>query len=126
MTVLPAFPAATALDRAVQTVAIPRQSRGAHRAAASPGRPSERSRVPVTAVPVRALLSPVEPVRARETRVSPALRGAAAAAYTIVARAGSLTTLAAMLVLGGAVAASTDDTAPSGAAASTATTLQGP
>jgi hypothetical protein len=62
----------------------------------------------------------------RQRRVSPALHGAAAAAYTMAVRAGSLTTLAAMLVLGGAVAASADGTVPSGPAANTVTTLQEP
>lgn len=99
MTVLPVTPTAPALDRAVHTVAIPRQSRGAHRAAPSPVRPSERSRVSVAQ-------------HERRTGMSPALRGAGAAAYTVVARTGSLVTLAAMLVLGGAVAGATDGPTP--------------
>lgn len=58
-------------------------------------------------------------VERRGRRVPSALHGAAAAAYTVAARAGSLTTLAAMLVLAGAVAASTEGPLPSGAAATT-------
>jgi hypothetical protein len=79
-------------------------------------------------VPVERLVKPVpaQHVERRHHRVSPALHGAAAAAYTVAARAGSLTTLAAMLVWGGAVAASADGTVPSGPAATTVTTLQEP
>ncbi|MCE3552528.1 hypothetical protein LWC33_13790 [Pseudonocardia sp. RS11V-5] len=73
------------------------------------------------------LLKPVPApnVARRGRRVSPAVHGAVAAAYSVTARAGSLTTLAAMLVLGGAVAASADGTVPSGPAATTVT-LQDP
>jgi hypothetical protein len=108
VTVLPVTPTAPALDRAARAVAIPRQSRGAHRAVPPQAHPSERSRVPVAHT---------------RTRVSPAVRGAGAAAYAVAARAGSLVTLAAMLVLGGAVAGATDGPAP---AVSTPVTLQGP
>ncbi len=69
---------------------------------------------------------PAQQVERGHRRVSPALHGAASAAYTVAARAGSLATLAAMLVLGGAVAASADGTVPSGPAATTVTTLQEP
>lgn len=105
MTVLPATPTAPAVSTVRPPVAVPRQSRGAHRAAPSAVRLPERSLVPVVS-PLR----PVEPVR--YSRVSPAVRGAGAAAYAVVARTGSLVTLAAMLVLGGAVAGATDGPAP--------------
>jgi hypothetical protein len=122
VTVLPVTPTGPAASAARPTVAIPRQSRGAHRAAPSQVRLPERSRVPVTQ-PSRTqhTLRPVEPVQ--YSRVSPAVRGAGAAAYAVVARAGSLVTLAAMLVLGGAVAGATDGPTPD---VTTPVTLQGP
>ncbi|WP_345383521.1 hypothetical protein [Pseudonocardia yuanmonensis] len=85
-------------------------------------------RLPAAPASAERLLRPVAIQHAdrRTLRASPVVHGAATAAYTVAARAGSLATLAAMLVLGGAVAASADGTVPSGPAATTVTTLQDP
>jgi hypothetical protein len=117
------------------TVALPRQ-RGAHRRAAG-GWTVENVGLQLAPEPVTHRLVPqVAAPDRRRVRVSPAVHGAAAAAYTLASRAGSLATLAAVLVLGGTVAMATDGT-PAGSlpgatpgttagTVDTATTLQLP
>ncbi|GAA1878771.1 hypothetical protein GCM10009836_70200 [Pseudonocardia ailaonensis] len=120
MTVLHAIPAQRSLPaprRETPPVAIPRPREGAHRAAPAHALRPETTRERRTAQRGQV---PAAPRR----QVPPAVHGAASAAFTIVARAGSLTTLAAMLVLGGAAIAATDGTPPP--ADATVHTLQGP